>query len=292
MKRTLDFFNVSSLLEEISEKEASMLKGGDSDIDYEVDLDEVEVIAPVDDDWPDIDPDPDDDFDPYDPSDDYDPTQDDGWDNDSDGGSTDPNTSGDSDDSWVRDANGKIKYEVVQGKKTTFDFVRDNLKEGFDKVKLELQEVKIKTKDGRDIIAYKVVGAYNESGKPISEILDRYKSNCYGYAFAGGELWFADPYDNELRDPNFNEMKGLEDLLKSNDLFSQVSDKSEADAVAIWDSNGMLYHAAQYDAATGTYNDKSDHSNFESFSNEADFLEARFLTNNPEDFTVVYYKQN
>lgn len=46
MNTKLDFFDVSSLLEEISEREALTFKGGESDIAYEIDLEEVEITAP------------------------------------------------------------------------------------------------------------------------------------------------------------------------------------------------------------------------------------------------------
>lgn len=61
MKTNIDFFDVSSLLEEVSEQEALTLKGGDSDIAWENELEEVEIVAPGgDEDW-----------DPYDPEDDW-----------------------------------------------------------------------------------------------------------------------------------------------------------------------------------------------------------------------------
>lgn len=90
MERKLDFFNASSLLERLSEQDALKLKGGDSDVAWHNDLDEVEITDPGDggDDWTD----PGDDWDSHEPVDDYDPTQEDMWDHGSDGGTSGPPT--------------------------------------------------------------------------------------------------------------------------------------------------------------------------------------------------------
>src|SRR5690606_16761452 len=135
-------------------------------------------------------------------------------------------------DPWERDEDGNIITQLVEGKTYSQDF------EGYHIV---FQEVII---EGTDIRAYKVIEVYDSNDTQLLTIPDDFKSNCHGYAFADGQLWFNEPYDPNLRDPDYNEMEGLENMLRSNSLYTAGVTQSEADVAVIWtdSGNGWMWH--------------------------------------------------
>lgn len=311
MKRQpiLDFFDISSNVEELPRNELFRLRGGYSDGTIDGgELPGVDVPPPP------GSPDPDDDPWDWGGDDPHDGWEDDnsdsgGW-SDTGGGSggggggsisTPPPTNNDNDndqgtqqnDPWERDEDGNIIMTVTDNQSHVDYRSSSSLPEDM-KVKVILEEVIIKVGD-QDITAFRVKEVLDINGNIVTDNLEQYMSNCHGYAFGDGELWFNDAFwsDQSGFDPTPNELGSFEDLLKSDTLYKEV-DKSEADYAVIWKTEGgveFLAHSAIVNS-DGSYSQKSDTSKVHVVDSETDFVNTQLPPAPGDSQRVVYYKRN
>lgn len=278
--RSIAFFNASLLLEDLSENEMFRLKGGTSDTGEYDELEEVEVVGQIPND--EEEEEEEDGFDPEDGYDwddaDNDPTDDEGWndENGSDGSEVDtetPDSSDPSDGPWLRDADGNLLMTPTG---------RTLSKYGIGPNKFDFTEVKIKTASGQEITAYQVTAVYDADGNPLP-MEERFKSNCTGYAVAGGDVWITDL--DEADDTNYiDQAMEFQNMLSDNALFQEVS-KEEADIV-VASYHGDIMHSGEYDPATDTYTWKNSQSEIKTGTYE------EFSGTYDDDHTVKYYKRN
>lgn len=86
-------------------------------------------------------------------------------------------------DPWKRDANGNIQASRTTTEVSVYDVYGDNAL---------LEEYELTAHDGSKITAYKVIGIKDRITGAVRPANDNEKSNCIGYALAGGDYMFAD----------------------------------------------------------------------------------------------------
>lgn len=143
------------------------------------------------------------------------------------------------------------------------------------------------TIDGTDVIAYRVIEV-KEGNSILSQIPERFMSNCHGFAFADGQLWFNDPWHT----PGYDETSKLMELIKSNTVYKPATGVSDADIAVIWtdNGNGFMWHSAR--VVNGGFIQKSDHNTVFTSPDESSFFNEAIKNNDPNGFVIRYYKFN
>lgn len=297
MKRQpiLDFFDISSNVEELPRNELFRLRGGYSDGTIDGgELPGVDVPPP-----PGI-PDPDDDpwgWDRPDPLDDRlegDNSDSRGWSDtggwsDYGGGSggggmpiyTPPpaNDEGDTEnnDPWERDEDGNLVMTKT-GEKSHIDYRYEGSQ--LDSIILYFDEVLIKDSNGNDIKAYKVSmyqdseGAYHDN---YDDIPGHYKSNCHGYAM-GLDLWISD-IENTGADGAYKTM-----------METYESSKDDATVISFYHGS-QLTHSIRTDPNTGEVWSTTDHGVTQHFNSMDDFFDYS-SDGKPENSNGEKYKDH
>ncbi|TYR31244.1 hypothetical protein FXV77_21360 [Sphingobacterium phlebotomi] len=290
----LDFFDISSNVEELPRNELFRLRGGYSDGTIDGgELPGVDVPPPP------GSPDPDDDPWDWGGDDPHDGWEDDnsdsgGW-SDTGGGSgggggsisTPPpandDSSNDEDDTenndpWERDENGNII-----GAKTGYEFLNDDylitLEDGTKSgVILNLAEVKLQA-NGVEITVYEVQSVIDaEPNTPVRAPIESEKSNCFGYAVGDGQYWFED--NPSTSNNEFSEFS------KFVNAFYEPCSASEASLVVL--DHGGPYHAGR------VYHDSNGNITYASKDGvggvQIGYSESAFRGTSHIDGTAIYYK--
>ncbi len=179
---------------------------------------------------------------------------------------------------FKRDANGNI-IATNTGNTIMYDA---------GSVQLEMQPVIMKTKDGTDVIGYKVVEACDVNGNPVP-LTDNLKSNCFGYATAGGEYWF---FDNPATG-GVNEGAAYDAVISS--MYEQCS-AADATLAVVYRNYGdplqMAYHAGVVNP-DGTFTAKGATGEVTDYSSEAAFRDGGAPAMGDNYYTIgqiIYYK--
>lgn len=151
--------------------------------------------------------------------------------------------------------------------------------------------VTIKAPDGTEVTGFDVTKVVNnETGETLVDIPDNFKSNCSGYAFAGGEVWFFDPQTTDS-----NENAVFQSMLDDSDYFTNVS-KEDANMAVIWwtdkeTGERFIAHSAEVNE-DGTYDQKNEYGSEEKNVDEEAFTDGHIPNPNLYDYEIEYYQKN
>ena len=167
-------------------------------------------------------------------------------------------------DPWKRDENGDLV--VTQTNITeTKDYI-GSLDSRMDKVKLNMKQVIVKGKMNEDVIAYEVVSYVNANGVTITDVPDKYKSNCHGFAM-GLNLWIDDPYNpNAQNVDTIHEDASFQKMMNMN----YASDSLYSNVVSFYNGN-TLAHTIRRDPITGEVWSKTDIDGIQHYSSMEEF---------------------
>ncbi|SDK92571.1 hypothetical protein SAMN04487898_11339 [Pedobacter sp. ok626] len=205
-------------------------------------------------------------------------------------GGGNPSGGGNSEDPWKRDANGNI-IKTDTGRILNRTMTQD----GIPKYIVEFKEIKIITTNNVEVIAYKVDSVRDADTNQLitGGELNNFKSNCHGYAYGDGDMWFLDP-NMSPNNPSLekNEMEGFDYLLSQSGLYEATTNKAEANVVTIWytDSNGVkeAIHSGIINSE-GKYVSKNNIDGVIVQNSEADFVAGHL--SDTETVTITYYKR-
>lgn len=245
------------------------IKGGNSDIAWENEMDPID-IPPPDGGDPDPGDDPGDDWgdDPWDNE--WDEDWDEDWGGGYDPGDTNPPPEDNNPTTdFKRDNNGKI---ISRNTGNTTN------NSNYPGVTLIMSEHIITTKDGTEITVYKVDLVFDQSINELREPTDAEKANCFGLAFLDGDFWLG--IDN-TNTSSIDESYSLETTL---DTLYALCSPEEADVVVV-SHGGLDYHAGIIND-DGTITAKGGTAESETYDSIEDFRGDNYT-----DGVLKYYKK-
>ena len=187
------------------------------------------------------------------------------------------NSSSEPDVPWKYDTNGEIEA-VTTGQTMT---------QNFGNVKMVFEEVILKTESTLlpEVTVYRTIDVRDLNTNNTLPLEDKYLSNCFGYALAGGDYYFLD-------NPNTStdEFTELDRVL--NEFFEETdANDPEAELAVVFTDDDVPYHAGRYD--DGEYSAKGTYSEHNNYSSEDNFRRGEAPDGQPgyyEEGEVRYFK--